>query len=49
MLQVNNVSLQFGGRKLFEDVNLKFFIFGSISPINLLDNSSGTPKPLSKV
>jgi len=24
MLQVNNVSLQFGGRKLFEDVNLKF-------------------------
>lgn len=24
MLQVNNVSLQFGGRKLFEEVNLKF-------------------------
>ena len=24
MLQVNNVSLQFGGKKLFEDVNLKF-------------------------
>ena len=24
MLQVNNVSLQFGSRKLFEDVNLKF-------------------------
>ena len=24
MLQVNNVSLQFGGKKLFEDVNIKF-------------------------
>ncbi len=24
MLQVNNVSLQYGGKKLFEDVNLKF-------------------------
>ena len=24
MLQVNDVFLQFGGRKLFEDVNLKF-------------------------
>ena len=24
MLQVNNVSLQFGGKKLFEEVNLKF-------------------------
>ena len=24
MLQVTGVSLQFGGRKLFEDVNLKF-------------------------
>ena len=24
MLQVNGVSLQFGGRKLFEDVNIKF-------------------------
>ena len=24
MLQVNNVSLQFGSRKLFEEVNLKF-------------------------
>ena len=25
MLQVNNVSLQYGGKKLFEDVNIKFF------------------------
>jgi len=24
MITVNNVSLQFGGRKLFEDVNIKF-------------------------
>ena len=24
MLQVNNVSLQYGSKKLFEDVNLKF-------------------------
>ncbi len=24
MITVNNVSLRFGGRKLFEDVNLKF-------------------------
>ncbi|MEG2676383.1 MAG: ATP-binding cassette domain-containing protein, partial [Clostridia bacterium] len=24
MLQVNDVYLQFGGRKLFDDVNLKF-------------------------
>ncbi|MCQ2399768.1 MAG: ATP-binding cassette domain-containing protein, partial [Clostridia bacterium] len=24
MLQVNGVSLQFGARKLFEDVNIKF-------------------------
>ena len=24
MLNVNNVSLRFGGRKLFDDVNIKF-------------------------
>ncbi|MGH1442807.1 MAG: ATP-binding cassette domain-containing protein, partial [Exiguobacterium profundum] len=24
MITVNNVSLQFGGRKLFEEVNIKF-------------------------